>query len=219
MRRIPGYAGATAGGNMNMENSVKKSGSVSTTRQMTGMAMMTAIVVVLQLLGAFIRFGPFSISLVLVPIVIGSALYGVLAGGWLGFVFGLVVLISGDAAPFLAINAPATILLCLTKGTLCGMAAGFVHKLVDRKDTTEDDLVAAACAAFVCPVVNTGVFLIFCRLFFMDAVGEWAAAAGFENATAYMFLGLAGINFLIELITDSVLTPVIVRLLHLAGKK
>ena len=68
------------------------------TRTLTGMALLTAVVVILQFLGAFVRFGPFSISLVLIPIVVGAALYGPLAGAWFGFVFGLVVLLSGDAA-------------------------------------------------------------------------------------------------------------------------
>ena len=67
------------------------------TRTLTGMALLTAVVVILQFLGAFIRFGPFSISLVLIPIVVGAALYGPLAGAWFGLVFGLVVLLSGDA--------------------------------------------------------------------------------------------------------------------------
>ena len=41
------------------------------TKTLTGLALFTAIVIVLQLLGSFIRFGPFSISLVLIPIVVG----------------------------------------------------------------------------------------------------------------------------------------------------
>ena len=60
---------------------MKKTEKISGTQRMTGMAILTAIVIVLQLLGSFIRFGPFSISLVLVPIVIGAALYGAWAGG------------------------------------------------------------------------------------------------------------------------------------------
>ena len=51
---------------------------------LTGVAIFTAIVIVLQLLGSFVRFGPFSISLVLIPIVVGAALYGPGAGAWLG---------------------------------------------------------------------------------------------------------------------------------------
>ena len=70
------------------------------TRRLVALALFTAIVVVLQLLGSFIRFGTFSISLVLVPIVIGAVLYGPWAGAFLGAVFGLVVLLSGDAAAY-----------------------------------------------------------------------------------------------------------------------
>lgn len=68
------------------------------TQKIVGLGLFTAIVIVLQLMGSFIRFGTFSISLVLVPVVIGAALYGAGAGAWLGFVFGVVVLLSGDAA-------------------------------------------------------------------------------------------------------------------------
>ena len=57
----------------NMTN--QKSQAMST-KNLVMYAVLTAIVVVLQLLGAFIKFGPFSISLVLVPIVIGAALLG-----------------------------------------------------------------------------------------------------------------------------------------------
>ena len=56
-------------------------------------AVFTALVVVLQLLGSFIHLGPFSISLVLFPIVIGAATCGWKMGGWLGFVFGVAVLL------------------------------------------------------------------------------------------------------------------------------
>ena len=73
-------------------------------------AVLTALVVVLQFLGAFIRFGPFQISLVLAPIVIGAAVGGAGLGGWLGFVFGMVVLLNGDAAAFLAVNAVGTVI-------------------------------------------------------------------------------------------------------------
>lgn len=85
------------------------------TQKIVGLGLFTAIVIVLQLMGSFIRFGTFSISLVLVPVVIGAALYGAGAGAWLGFVFGVVVLLSGDAAAFLGVNALGTILTVLVK--------------------------------------------------------------------------------------------------------
>ena len=80
-------------------------------------------------------------------------------------------------------------------------------------------VVAVFGAALICPVVNTGIFLVGCRLFFYDTIAQWGAAVGFENATAYMFLGLAGVNFLVEVAANLLLAPVIVRLIELAKKK
>ena len=189
-----------------------KTEKISGTRRMTGMAILTAIVIVLQLLGSFIRFGPFSISLVLVPIVIGAALYGAWAGGWLGFVFGAVVLLSGDAAAFLAVNPAGTIVTCLAKGFLAGLCAGLVYNLFSEKNET----VAAIAAAIVCPIINTGVFLIGCKLFFMETITSWAAAAGFENVGKFMIVILVGFNFLFEMLVNVILSPVIIRLIHAA---
>ena len=45
----------------------------------------------------------FNITLVLVPIIVGAALYGWIAGVWLGLVFSIVVLFT-DASLFLAIS-------------------------------------------------------------------------------------------------------------------
>ena len=191
---------------------MKKTEKISGTRRMTGMAILTAIVIVLQLLGSFIRFGPFSISLVLVPIVIGAALYGVWAGGWLGFVFGAVVLLSGDAAAFLAVNPGGTILTCLAKGFLAGLCAGLVYNLFCGKNET----FAAISAAVICPVVNTGVFLLGCLLFFMETISGWASAMGFENVGTYMIVGFVGLNFVFEMLVNVILSPVIIRLIHAA---
>ncbi len=183
-------------------------------RRLTGIAIFTALVVVLQLLGSFIKFGPFSVSLTLIPIVVGAALYGPLAGAWLGFVFGVVVLASGDAAPFLAVSVFGTVLVVLLKGALAGFLSGVVYALLEKAGVW----VAAICAALVCPVVNTGVFLLGCKLFFMDTVSAWAEALGFDNVGRYMIFGLVGGNFLFEVLFNLVLSPVIVRLLGIARK-
>ena len=184
------------------------------TRKLTGIAIFTAIVIVLQLLGSFIRFGPFSISLVLIPIVIGAAMYGTAAGAWLGFIFGLVVLLSGDAAAFLGVNALGTIITVIAKGTLAGLCAGLVFRALVKTNT----YVAVIVSAVVCPVVNTGVFLLGCLLFFMETINGWAAAAGFASAGTYMIVGLVGLNFVFELLVNVILSPVIVRIISI-GKK
>ena len=187
------------------------------TKTMVLAAILTALVVVLQFIGQTIRLGPFMISLVLVPIVIGAATCGPKIGGWLGFVFGLFVLISGDAAAFLTINIFGTIVTVLLKGVLCGFAAGYVYQLLEGKNKT----LAVFVAAIVCPVVNTGVFLLGCAVFFMDTIKLWSTLGPiqYDSVIAYMFLGLVGGNFLVELGMNLILSPAIVRLVDMAEKK
>lgn len=194
------------------ENAAKKPFDV---KRLAGIGLLTAIVVVLQVLAIAIRpLGIFNISLVLAPIVVGAALYGITAGTWLGFVFGVVVTLT-DSAAFMVINAPATIAICILKGALAGLAAGAVYKLISRKNAT----VAVIISAVVCPVVNTGVFLLGCVAFFMETITEWAAALGYANAGAYLIFGMVGVNFIIEMLINLVLSSVIVRLVKLGKKK
>lgn len=185
------------------------------TKNLVGIALFTAIVVVLQLLAVGLRaLGLFSISLVLVPIVVGSAVYGWKAGAWLGFAFGGAVLLSGDAGAFLAVDVLGTVVVVLAKGVLCGLSAGLVYKLLAAKGRT----IAVFAAAVVCPIVNTGIFLLGCRVFFMDTITAWGTAAGFPSVGAYMIFGLTGANFLIELGVNLVLSPVCSRLIRIGQR-
>ncbi|MBR2577555.1 MAG: ECF transporter S component [Erysipelotrichaceae bacterium] len=179
------------------------------TKRLVTIAMFTAIVIVLQLIGSVIRFGPFSVSLTLVPIVVGAALYGPWAGAWLGLVFGVVVLASGDAAAFLAVNVLGTLLTVLIKGSAAGFCAGLVYKALEEKNTT----LATVLAGLSCPVVNTGLFLLGCVIFFLPTLTSWGVAAGYQNVGLYMLFGLVGANFLFELLVNMILSPVILRLI------
>ena len=185
------------------------------TKTMVLGAVLTALVVILQLLGAVIKLGPFSISLVLVPIVIGAATCGAYMGGWLGLTFGVTVLLSGDAALFLSVNALGTVATVLLKGALCGFAAGIAYKLLEKLNTT----VAVAVSAIICPIVNTGLFLLGCLLFFMPTITEWAVGFGMgDNVGKYMIVVLVGMNFLVEVVVNIVLSPIIVRLINYRKK-
>lgn len=177
-------------------------------------AILTAIVVVLQILGGFIKFGPFSVSLVLIPIVIGAAKCGVKIGTWLGLVFGTVVLLNGDATAFFAVNVFGTVLTVLLKGAACGFAAGLTYKLLAKYNK----YAAVVAAAVVCPLVNTGVFLLGCLLFFLDTIKAWGANLGFTNTVSYVFLSMVGGNFLFELASNMILSPVILRILNFKEK-
>ncbi len=186
-------------------------------------AILTALVIVLQFMGSFVRFGPFSISLVLIPIVIGAATCGKAIAAWLGLVFGIVVLASGDAAAFLAVNVPGTIITVLVKGVACGYIAALAYelasKLLSKVSEKNGRYFAVIASTIACPVINTGVFLIGCLLFFMETIAGWTQAADLGTDVAkYMIFVLVGGNFIFELLTNLVLSPIIVRLIAIRKK-
>lgn len=198
---------------------MEKTNKLSTRTLVVG-AVLTALVFMLQYLGAFVRLGPFSISLVLIPIVIGAATCGVGIGTWLGLVFGAAVLFCGDAAAFLAVNALGTVITVLLKGALCGLFAGITYKGVlammnkISQKTAGNSFLAVMAAAIVCPLVNTGVFLLGCLAFFMPTITEWTVQAGLGgNVAQYMIFVLVGGNFLVELAANILFAPAIVHII------
>ena len=108
-------------------------------KKMTYLAILTAIVVVLQFIP--IKIATFELALSVPVIVVGAALCGVGAGAWLGFVFGAVV---------------------IAKGCLAGLVSALIYKLSEKINRYFAVVTAAAAATFV----NTGVFLIGSLIFF-----------------------------------------------------
>lgn len=188
------------------------------TQKMVLAAILTAIVVVLQLLAQYTTFfGPFSTAVALIPIVIGAAMCGLGVGAWLGFVFSIVVLLSGGANLFLAVDVPGTIVTVITKGTACGLASAVAYLGLQKLHANR--VLSVLAAAIVCPVVNTGVFMLGCMVFFMDDVSVLANMLGSSSTGVALFWALAMGNFLFELGMNIVLSPAIVRILHAKNKE
>lgn len=183
-------------------------------RKMTGVAMLMALVVVLQLVSGMIPpVGGFTISLVLIPIVLGAALYGPRTGALLGAVFGAVVIVGcitgtdvGGAMVFQA-NPILCIVVVLGKGILAGFLSGAVYAALKRKNQTMAMLIAAV----VCPVVNTGTFILCMAAFFMEVLAVWA---GGSNVLGYILSGLILCNFVPELIINVIFSGAGSRILR-----
>ena len=192
------------------------------TRRLTILALLSAIIVVLQIICSFVRFGPVSITLALTPIIIGAALYGVGAGTVLGSAFGLITLIAGligwDGGFIMAmmtfedniLYGIATVLLCIGKA----VAAGFVGALVYRLLAKKSRLIAVIAAGIATPVTNTGVFAIGMLTVFRSFLSASAGA----NAVSVLFLTWIGVNFLVELGTNLLLATVITRVIEVGGR-
>ena len=176
--------------------------------------MLAAIVVVLQYIGNFIKFGSVSISLVLLPIVVGAAIYGPSAGAILGGIFGASIIIgylSGNVDFLWLANPVATAIVCIIKGCGAGFVSGILYKLFAKRNIKSGKVLGAYSAAIVCPVVNTGIFLLAMFTIFRE---QLVSIAGGTNTVYFAFVGLAGVNFLVELAVNVVLAPVIVGIMN-----
>ena len=192
---------------------------------MVEMAMLVALVVVLQLFGGMIKipFLPFSFSLVLIPIVIGSILLGYKHGAALGFIFGLIVVIQcatgADVGGFIlwGINPFLTAAICFVKGTVAGILPGVICRaIVSKNESKKTALWGAAIASVSAPIANTGIFLIGLSTCFYSTLVEWA---GGTDVLAYVITGLVGINFLVEFFLNLVLAPAICTIIGVVGRK
>ena len=177
-------------------------------KRMVGIALLMAMVIVLQFVGSMIPpiGGTVSISLVLIPIIVGAAIYGPGAGGILGATFAVVTIINcitgadpGGAMVFQA-NPFLCILVVGGKSVLCGLASGCVYKLISGKNA----YVAMLSAAIICPIVNTGTFVTCMLLFFKPVLSAWA---GGTDVMTYVLTGLILCNFIPELILNMVFSP------------
>lgn len=192
----------------------KKSLKGMSTEKLVLLALLTALVAILAYFGGFIKIGGFaSISLTLVPVVLGAALLGPWAGGWLGGVSGVIFFMTADAAFWMGLSPIGTVITVMIKGIMAGLCAGFVFKLLEKYNR----YLAIIVSAVVAPVVNTGIFLIGCLIFFMDAVGPGAAGAGM-SVGGYLIVFFVGFNFVFELLVNVVLSPALARVLDIAEK-
>ncbi len=179
------------------------------------MAVLVAVVAVLQYFGGAIAIPGtgLSITLTLVPIVLGAILYGPVFGSVLGTVFGSVVAFSvlQGTAGILAANMLAerpvlTIFLCIFKGFASGLAAGLIGAALMKKKL----YLGVTLAAVTCPIVNTGIFSIGLVVFYRDIALNFAGSA---SLLAFVIVGIVGINFLIEFAVNLICAPVLVRVI------
>ncbi len=185
------------------------------------LAVLTALVVVLQFFGGTIKITPTtSLSFVLLPIVLGAVLLGPFAGAFLGGVFGLIVYLFGatgaEAFTFFLFQAHPflTALVCFGKGICAGLAAGFVYRLLSKKNA----YVALFLAAAVSPIVNTGLFLLG-MIPMAQTLMLYPAAQEASSLVYFLFIGCAGINFLIELAINLVVAPALSRVVQVVEKQ
>lgn len=180
-------------------------------KRLTLVAMFTAIVAMLAYFGGFIKIGALaSISLTLIPVVLGGALCGPIVGAWLGLVSGAVFFATADAAYWLGLSVGGTIVTVLIKGLMAGLLAALTFKLLKNVNR----YLAIVVSAVVAPVVNTGLFILGCFLFFFDNTVAGAASAG-QSLFVFIMVGYIGLNFVLELLANILISPALLRILNI----
>ncbi len=190
-------------------------------RKLIYTAMFAAVVVVLQMFVS-IPLGMFTITLTLVPIMLGAILFGPASGAILGGVFGVVVAIqvitgaAGPASTLMLMQAPVTtVVLCILKGAVAGLVSGLIYKAVMK---LEKPNLAVILSAVACPIVNTGIFCLGLVVFYNNLLNEWSIAGGYASAFTFIMLGMIGLNFIVEFAVNVLLIPVALRMMKIVKR-
>ena len=165
-------------------------------RRITAFAILLALVVVMQALGA-IMLGP-------------------IAGALLGLACGIVVLIQVimGLVPFYVLiwtESPfVASLTCLVKTTVAGLVAGILFKSIRKKNF----YVAVFVASAIVPIINTALFIVGC-------LGMWDAMvmiAGGTNILGFIIVSLVTFNFFAELGVNLLCAPALYRVVRAIDK-
>ena len=180
------------------------------TRKIAIVGLLTALTTVLS----YIKIPVVSnvtVNLVLPIVVIGSILCGPYVGAWLTVIPAITSF--PEAALFMTYNLWGTILTLILKGLLAGYSAGIVYKLLSKKHPK----LSVFCASVVAPIVNTSVFLLGCYVFIWSELIALAEENGV--GVGLLLFGLAGMNFIVELILNMALCPALMRVVNIYKKK
>ena len=174
-------------------------------KNVTVLAILLALVIVLQAVGGTINIGAVSLNFTLIPIVLGAIVLGPWAGMFLGLACGIVILIQVIIAPagfyfIIWSNSPiVTTLICLVKTTLAGFVAGYLFQWLEKKNK----YVAVFIASGIVPIINTGVFILGC-LCMWDTINLMANGV---NVFIFILVSLVTFNFFVEFAINLLVSP------------
>ena len=72
-------------------------------------------------------------------------------------------------------------------------------------------------STIIAPIVNTGIFLIGCLVFFYPTMAAGAAAEG-KNVILYLLTAMVGFNFIVEFAINVVLAPTVTYIVKVISK-
>ncbi len=193
----------------------------------TQLAVLAAIVVVMSFtpLG-YLKIGPLSIALVIIPVVTGAIVLGPGAGAFMGLVFGVTSFaqcfgMDAFGTTLMSINPFFTFLMCIPTRVLAGFLCGLIFKGMSKTLSGKKSAEIAYPVSAVCgPVFNTLFFMSSLVLLFgkTDFIQNMMADTGAENFLMF-FVIMVGVNGIVEILSCLVVASALSKALSVANKK
>jgi len=195
-------------------------GKVSETRKLTYFAILTALTLVLQLVGNQVKIGIVTLNFSLIPIVLCAILLGVWYGTALGAITGLIILLNngilgadGFTNVLFGVQPVVIIFVCILKTALAGALSALIFKWMYKVNK----YVGTFLAAGIVPVINTLIFVLGMLLIVPSLVSVGFIAEG-ANAFTTIIVGFVGLNFVFEFAVNLIVAPAIFRVVTVIDK-
>ena len=188
--------------------------------EMTMTAILAALIILMTFTPiGYIPLGPVKMTLITLPVAIGSIVLGWRSGLILGGVFGLTsfyTCFGMDALGniLLGVNPFYTFVMCVVPRLLCGLLPALIYKAISSNGTRRTMLAIPVSGASVA-IINTALFLSSMWLFFAENITE---LVGVESIFA-LFAVFAGTNGLIEIAVNIVVGTAICKPLTIVKKR
>ncbi|MCP1102825.1 putative membrane protein [Aequitasia blattaphilus] len=173
----------------------------SKTKSMVQLAVLVAILIVLTVTNlGFITTGVVSITLLHIPVIVGSLTMGPFYGGILGFAFGCISMLNATfrgVTPVDMMFTPAgghgmpiqAIIMCIVPRVLLGILPFLIYKVFSKM--IKKDFVSMAISAGIGTILHT-IMVLGCLYFFFFTDMDFSAVV--KN----VFLTVVGINGILE---------------------
>ncbi len=189
--------------------------------EMTMTAVLAALIILMTFtpLG-YIPLGPVKMTLITLPVAIGSIVLGRRSGLILGGVFGFTsfyTCFGMDALGnlFLGINPIYTLIMCVVPRLLCGFLPALIYKGLNNTDSRLCSVIAIPVAGASVAIINTALFLGSMWLFFSESIAQLVGI----KSIMVLFATFAGTNGLIEIAVNIVVGTAICKPLVLVKNR
>lgn len=197
--------------------------------EMTMTAVLAALIILMTFTPiGYIPLGPVKMTLITLPVAVGSIVLGKRSGLILGGIFGLTSFYTCFGMDFLGniflgYNPFLTFVMCVVPRLACGFLPALIYEAISNKGTKRTLLaipVAGACVAMINTLLFLGTMWLFFGNIFTTNQDVISALVGMVIDNVFvLFAAFAGTNGLIEIAVNVVVGTAICKPLTLVKKR